>query len=86
VSIESNDNEVGSNPLDELRELLTELSDELSQNDRQKIFKMAEFLLALNIRTEACQVQMAAGRTMLGLVITVDQFNNLRKALVQKAL
>jgi hypothetical protein len=86
MSNQSNDNEVGQNPLDELRELLSELSDELSQNERQKIFKMAEFLLALDVRTEACQIQMSSGKSMLGLVITIDQFNNLRKALVQQAL
>jgi hypothetical protein len=86
VSNESNDPEIGDNPLSELKELLDELSNELSQNDRQKIFKMAEFMLALDVRTEACQIQMSGGRTLLGLVITVDQFSNLRKALVQKAL
>ena len=86
MSNESNDPEIGDNPLSELKELLDELSNELSQNDRQKIFKMAEFMLALDVRTEACQIQMSGGRTLLGLVITVDQFSNLRKALVQKAL
>jgi hypothetical protein len=86
VSNESNDPEIGDNPLSELKELLDELSNELSQNDRQKIFKMAEFMLALDVRTEACQIQMSNGKSQLGLVITIDQFNNLRKALVQQAL
>lgn len=86
MSDKSDDTQVGKDTLAELKELLSELSDELSQNDRQKIFRMAEFLLALDVRTEACQVQMSGGRSLLGLVITIDQFKNLRKALVQQAL
>ena len=82
----SDDNEDGNNPLNELRELLEEFSTEIESDKRQNIFKMAEFLLALEVRTEPCQIEMVNGKKELGLVVPYNQFSNLRKALLNSAI
>ena len=86
MSDESDDIEVGHNSLDELKVLLDELSDEVSAGNRKQLFKMAEFLLALDVKSEICQVRTSKGTYEYGIVIPIKQINKLRKALVGKAI
>ena len=86
MSDESDDIEVGDNSLDELKVLLDELSDEISAGNRKQLFKMAEFLLALDVKSEICQVRTSKDTYEYGIVIPIKQINKLRKALVGKAI
>jgi hypothetical protein len=86
MSDESDDNEIGNDSLTELKNLIDELSEEISSGDRKKIFKMAEFLIALNISVEICQIQTKQDNYEYSIVIPISQINNLRKALLGKAL
>lgn len=82
----SNDPQGDGDPLTELRDIINELSDEIEESNRENLFKMAEFLYALDIKVEACQIELTDGSSELGLVIPVHQFNNLRKALVNNVI
>ena len=86
MSNESNDIQEQQDSLSELKQILDELNDEVNQANRENLFKMAEFLFALDIKVEACQIEMSNGDSDLGLVIPITQFNNLRKALLSNAL
>jgi hypothetical protein len=86
MSNESNDIQEQQDSLSELKQILDELNDEVNQTNRENLFKMAEFLFALDIKVEACQIEMSNGDSDLGLVIPITQFNNLRKALLNNAL
>ena len=86
MSNESNDIQEQQDSLSELKQILDELNDEVNQTNRENLFKMAEFLFALDIKVEACQIEMSNGDSDLGLVIPITQFNNLRKALLSNAL
>jgi hypothetical protein len=86
MSNESNDPQGKDDSLSELRDILDELSAEIQEGNRESLFKMAEFLYALDIRVEACQIEMSDGSTNLGLVVPVTQFSNLRKALINNAI
>jgi len=86
MSNESNDSSGRPGSISELREILDELSDEIQESNRDNLFKMAEFLYALDVKVEVCQIEMSNGTTELGLVIPIQQFSGLRKALIENAI
>jgi hypothetical protein len=86
MSDESNDQKGQKDSMSELRDILNELSEEIEESNRDNLFKMAEFLYALDVKVEACQIEMSNGTTELGLVIPIHQFSSLRKALVGNAI
>jgi len=86
MSSKSDDLQRDRDGISELRDILDELSEEIEESNRENVFKMAEFLYALDVKVEACQIEMSNGSTSLGLVIPVDQFNALRKALIGNAI
>jgi uncharacterized coiled-coil protein SlyX len=86
MSDESTDLQNGNDSLSELKQIIEELNEEVTEQKRNNIFKMAEFLFALDIKVEACQIEMSDGSNDLGLVVPMNQFNNLRKALLDGAI
>ena len=74
--------EQSDSTLTQLKQLLDELNDDLKGSQKKELFKMAELLLSMNVRSEACVITNHSGKTEFGLVIPISQFKEFRRLIV----
>jgi hypothetical protein len=79
---ESDDSENEYSSLDELKELIDEIKEEITGNQRKELFKMSEFFSSFGIRTEVCRMPLSSDKTEFAIVIPISQFKALRKVIL----
>ena len=76
--------EQSDSTLDQIKEIIEELKDDIKGTHKKELFKMAELLYSLDVKTEACMLETSSGNIEFALVIPVSQFKAFRKILLSK--
>ena len=83
----SDDNKDGHSFVkEEFNALLDEIKEEVTNNQRKELFKMAELLSSLGVQVDLCQIEVKQKKKEFGIVITASQLRKLKKILLAKVI